>query len=46
VDEVADIYVISYNRKMRAIIQRTMKKRRIMLDYSILITIEEDLINT
>jgi hypothetical protein len=46
VDEVADIYVISYDRKKRAIIQRTMKKRRITLDRSILITTEEDLINT
>jgi hypothetical protein len=46
VDEVADIYAISYDRKKRAIIQRTMKKRRITLDHSILITTEEDLINT
>jgi hypothetical protein len=46
VDEVVDIYVISYNRKRRAIIQRTTNKRRIMLDRFVLITTEEDLINT
>jgi hypothetical protein len=32
VDEVADIYVISYDRKRKAIIKRTTKKRRITLD--------------
>jgi hypothetical protein len=46
VDEVADIYVISYDRKRKAIVQRTAKKRRITLDHSILITTEENLINT
>jgi hypothetical protein len=46
VDEVADIYVIAYDRKMKAIVQRTTKKRRITLDFSIITTIEEDLINT
>jgi hypothetical protein len=46
VDEVADIYAISYDRKRKAIIQRTTKKRRITLDHSILITTEENLINT
>jgi hypothetical protein len=46
VDEVSDIYVISYDRNKRAIIQRTMKKRRINLDHFVLITTEEDLINT
>jgi hypothetical protein len=45
-DEVVDIYVISYDRKRKAIVQRTTKKRRIMLDHSILITTEENLINT
>jgi hypothetical protein len=45
VDEVADIYVISYNQKRKAIIQRTVKKRRITLDHSILVTTEENLIN-
>jgi len=46
VDEVADIYAISYDQKRKAIIQRTAKKRRITLDQSILITTEENLINT
>jgi len=41
-----DIYAISYNRKKKAISQITTKKRRITLDRSILITTEEDLINT
>jgi hypothetical protein len=38
VDEVADIYEISYDQKRKAIIQRTIKKRRVTLDCSILIT--------
>jgi hypothetical protein len=37
VDEVADIYAISYNQKRKAIMQRTEKRRRIMLDHSILV---------
>jgi hypothetical protein len=45
-DEVADIHAIDYDRKRKAIIQRTTKKRRITLDRSILITMEENLINT
>jgi hypothetical protein len=45
-DKVADIYVISYDRKRKAIIQRNTKKSRIMLDRNILITTEENLINT
>jgi hypothetical protein len=44
-DEVSDIYVISYDQKRKAIVQRTTKKRRITLDHSILITTEENLIN-
>jgi hypothetical protein len=46
VDEVADIYAITYDRKRKAIVQWTTKKRRITLDRSILTTTEEDLINT
>jgi hypothetical protein len=46
VDEVVDIHEIAYDRKRKAIVQRTTKKRRITLDRSILITIEEHLINT
>jgi hypothetical protein len=46
VDEVADIIAISYDWKRKAIMKRTTKKRRITLDHSILITIEEKLMNT
>jgi len=45
VDEVADIYVIVYDQRRKAIVQRTTKNRRITLDRSILITIEENFIN-
>jgi hypothetical protein len=45
-DEVANIHGIAYDQKMKAIIQRTTKKRRISLDRSILITTKEHLINT
>ena len=45
VDEVADMHAIDYDRKRKAIVQRTTKKRRLTLDRSILITIEEPLIN-
>jgi hypothetical protein len=40
-----NIHTISYDRRRKAIIQRTTKKRRISLDRSILITTEEDFIN-
>jgi hypothetical protein len=46
VDEVADMHAIAYDQKRKAIIERTTKKRRITLYRSILITIEEHLINT
>jgi len=45
-DEVADIHVIAYDQKRKAIFQRITKKRRITLDRSILVTIEENLIKT
>jgi hypothetical protein len=45
VDEVVDIQVITYDRKRKAIMKRTTKKRRLMLDSSILITMEEKLLN-
>jgi hypothetical protein len=45
VDEVGDIYAISYDQKRKAIVQRTGKKRRISLDHSILVTTKENLIN-
>jgi hypothetical protein len=44
-DEVANIHTIYYDRKRKAIIQTTTKKRRITLELSILITTEEHLIN-
>jgi hypothetical protein len=40
-DEVADIHSISYDRKRKDIMKRTTKKRRLTLDKSILIIIEE-----
>jgi hypothetical protein len=46
VDEVVDIQAITYYQKRKAIMKRTTKKRRLTLDNSILITIEEKLINT
>jgi hypothetical protein len=46
VDEVVDIYAIAYDRRRKDIIQRTTNKRRNTLDRSILITTEENLINT
>ena len=45
-DEFTDIHAISYDRKRKVILQRTTKKRSITLDHSILITMEEKLINT
>jgi hypothetical protein len=45
-DEVVDIHAISYDRKRKYIMKRTTNNRRITLDLSILITIEEKLINT
>jgi hypothetical protein len=38
--------VITYDRKRKAIMRRTTKKRRLTLDSSILITTEEKLLNT
>jgi exosome complex RNA-binding protein Rrp42 (RNase PH superfamily) len=43
---VVDIQAISYDRKSKAIMKRTTKKRRLMLDSSILITMEEKMLNT
>jgi hypothetical protein len=44
--EVADIYAISYDQKRKAIMKRAEKRRRITFDHSILVTTEENLINT
>jgi hypothetical protein len=46
VDEVTDIQAIAYDRKRKAIVKRTTKKRRLTLDSSILITTKEKLIST
>jgi hypothetical protein len=45
-DEVNNIQAIAYDQKRRDIMKRTTKKRRVTLDSSILITTEENLINT
>jgi hypothetical protein len=46
VDEVINIHVITYDRKRKAIMKRTTKKRRLTIDSSILITTKEKLIST
>jgi hypothetical protein len=46
VDEFPDIHAISYDWKRKSIVHRSTKKRSITLDHSILITMEENLINT
>jgi hypothetical protein len=38
VDEVIDIQAISYDRKNKFLMRRTTKKRRLMLDSTLLIT--------
>jgi hypothetical protein len=46
VDEVVDIYVISYDQKRKAIFQRNAKKRIFTLDQSIIVITEKNLIDT
>jgi len=46
VDEVIDIHAIAYERKRKSIMKRTITKRQITMDHSILITTEENMINT
>jgi hypothetical protein len=46
VDEIADIQAITYDRKRKATMRRTTKKRRLTLDSTLLITTEETLLNT
>ena len=41
VDEVTDIEAIAYYRKMEVVMRRTIKKRKLMLDRKIFITINE-----
>jgi hypothetical protein len=45
-DEFSDIHAISYDQKRKNIMKTTTKNRRITLDHSILITVEEKLMNT
>jgi hypothetical protein len=45
VDEVTDIQEITYDRKRKSIMKRTIKKRRLTLDSSIIITMEEKLLS-
>jgi hypothetical protein len=46
IDEVADIYAISYDQKRKDIIKRTAKKRRITMDQSIIVITGDKLIDT
>jgi hypothetical protein len=45
-DEVSNIHAITYDWERKDVMERTTKKRRITLYHSILITMEEKLINT
>jgi hypothetical protein len=45
VDEIIDIQVIVYDRKRKVVMRRTTKKRRLTLDTTLLITIEETLLD-
>ena len=46
VDEVVDIQEISYDKKRKAMMRRTIKKRKLTLDNTLLITTEETLFDT
>jgi hypothetical protein len=46
VDEVSDIQVIAYDRKRKFVMRRKTKKRRLMLDNTLLITTKETHLNT
>jgi hypothetical protein len=46
VDEIVDIQEIAYDRKRKAVMRRTTKKRRLTLDSTLLITTEETLFDT
>jgi hypothetical protein len=46
VDEVTDIQEISYDRKIKVVMRRTVKKRKLTLDSTLLITTEETLFDT
>jgi hypothetical protein len=46
VGEVVDIQTIAYDRKRKFVMRRRTKKRRLMLDSTLLIMKEETLLNT
>jgi len=46
VDEIVDIHAISYDRKRKFLMRRTIKKRNITLDSTLFITTEETLFDT
>jgi hypothetical protein len=45
VDEIVDIHAITYDRKSKFVMRRTTNKKRLMLNSTLLITIEETLLN-
>jgi hypothetical protein len=45
IDEVANIQVITYDRKIKSSMKRTTKKRKLMLDNLILITTEKNFLS-
>jgi hypothetical protein len=46
VDEIADMQAISYDRKRKSMMKRTVKKRKLTLDNTLFITMEETLFDT
>jgi hypothetical protein len=46
VDEIIDIHAIAYNRKNKVVMRRTTNKRKLTLNSTLLITIEETLFDT
>jgi hypothetical protein len=46
VDEIVDIHAIAYDRKSKVVMRRKTNKKRLMLNSTLLITIEETLLNT
>jgi hypothetical protein len=46
VDEVVDVQAISYDKKRKAVMKRTVKRRRFTLDNTLFVTTEETLFDT
>jgi hypothetical protein len=46
IDEINDIRAIDYDRKRKFVMRRVTKKRRLMLNSKLLVTIEEMLLDT